>query len=247
MLKNAPKNYLHSRGYLLEINCRLHLLKNVLTIYYDMRIGIIGAGDVGGTLGKRWKQKKHEIMFGVRNLQSQNVNKLIQLDQSLKFGDISEAVAYGDVIVFAIPWTSVEETIINAGNLSGKIVIDPTNPVTADLKGLALDNTSVAEKIAKLANTDKVVKAFNTIGAKTLNNSIFDSNRADLFICGNDSHAKQVVRELAIDIGFDVIDVGPLVNARMLEQLALLWIELAFRQQLGPNIAFKLLRRKAEF
>jgi len=235
------------RGYLLEINCSLHVLKHVVTIYHDMKIGIIGAGDVGGTLGKRWKQKKHEIMFGVRNLQSQNVNKLIQVDQSLKFGDIREAVAFGDVIVFAIPWTSVEETILKAGNLAGKILIDPTNPVTPDLKGLALDNTSVAEKIAKLANTDKVVKAFNTIGAQTLNDSIFDSNRADLFICGNDSHAKRVVKELAIDIGFDVVDVGPLVNARMLEHLALLWIELAFKQKLGPNIAFKLLRRKADF
>ncbi len=212
-----------------------------------MKVGIIGAGDVGGTLGKRWRQKKHEIMFGVRNLESQNVQKLIQADQNFKFGDIKEAVAFGDVIVFAIPWTSVDETILNAGNLSGKILIDPTNPLTPDLKGLALDNTSVAEKIANLANTAKVVKAFNTIGVQTLNNVIFDSHRADLFICGDDSHAKQVVEELATDLGFDVVDVGPLVNARMLEHLALLWLELALRQQLGPNIAFKLLRRKAEF
>jgi 8-hydroxy-5-deazaflavin:NADPH oxidoreductase len=212
-----------------------------------MKIGIIGTGDVGGTLGNRWTQKKHEIMFGVRNLQSQNVQKLIQGDQNLKFGDIREAVAFGDVIVFAIPWTSVEETIRKAGNLSGKILIDPTNPVTSDLKGLALDSTSVTENIAKLANTVKVVKAFNTIGAKTLNNLIFDSQRADLFICGDDSHSKRVVGHLATDIGFDVIDIGPLVNARLLEYLALLWIELAFRQKLGPNIAFKLLRRKAEF
>jgi len=127
------------------------------------------------------------------------------------------------------------------------ILIDPTNPLTADLKGLALDNSSAAEKISNLAKSTKVVKAFNIIGAKTLNNSIFDSQRADIFICGNDSHSKQVVRELAIDIGFDVVDVGPLANARMLEYLALIWIELAFRQQLGPNIAFKLLRRKADF
>lgn len=212
-----------------------------------MKIGIIGAGDVGGILGKRWRQKNHEIMFGVRNLQSLNVKNLIQTDQNLKFGDIREAVAFGDVIVFAIPWTSIEETILSAGNLSGKILIDPTNPLTPDLKGLALDDTSVAEKIANLANTGKVVKAFNTIGAKTIDNLIFDSYRADLFICGDDTHAKRIVEELATDIGFDVIDVGPLVNARMLEHLALLWIELAFRQQLGPNIAFKLLRRKAEF
>ena len=240
-------NLCRHSGYLLEINCSLHLLKHAVTIYRDMKIGIIGAGDVGGTLGKRWRQKKHEIMFGVRNLQSPNVQKLIQADQNLRFGDIKEAVTFGDVIVFAIPWTSVEETILKAGNLGGKILIDPTNPLTPDLKGLALDNTSVAEKIANLANTAKVVKAFNTIGAKTLNNLIFDSYRADVFICGDDSHAKQVVEELATDIGFDVVDVGPLVNARMLENLALLWIELAFRRQLGPNIAFKLLRKKAEF
>jgi len=212
-----------------------------------MKIGIIGAGDVGGTLGKRWRQKGHEIMFGVRNLQSPRIQKLIQMDENFKVGDIREAAAFGDVIVFAIPWTSVEETILNAGNLSGKILIDPTNPLTPDLKRLALDDTSVAEKIANLANTTTVVKAFNAIGAKTLNNLIFDSHRADLFICGDDSHAKRVVEELATDIGFDVVDVGPLVNARMLEQLALLWIELALSQQMGPNIAFKLLRRKDEF
>jgi 8-hydroxy-5-deazaflavin:NADPH oxidoreductase len=212
-----------------------------------MKIGIIGAGDVGGTLGRRWRQKGHEIMFGVRNRQSQNVQKLIQLDKNLEFGEIIETVTFGDVIVLAVPWTAIEETIHRAGNLSNKILIDPTNPLTADLKGLALDNSSAAEKISNLAKSTKVVKAFNIIGAKTLNNSIFDSQRADIFICGNDSHSKQVVRELAIDIGFDVVDAGPLVNARMLEYLALIWIELAFRQQLGPNIAFKLLRRKADF
>lgn len=212
-----------------------------------MKIGIIGAGDVGGTLGMRWRQKGHEIMFGIRNRQSQKVQKLIELDKNLEFGEIRETVAFGDVIVFAVPWNSVEETIRIAGNLTDKILIDPTNPLTPDLKGLALENTSAAEKISNLTKSAKVVKAFNMIGAKTLSNLIYDSQRADLFICGDDSHAKQIVRELAIDIGFDVIDVGPLVNARLLESLALLWIELAFRQQMGPNIAFKLLRRKADF
>lgn len=216
-------------------------------LYLDMKIGIIGAGDVGGTLGMRWRQKGHEIMFGIRNRQSQKVQKLIELDKNLEFGEIRETVAFGDVIVFAVPWNSVEETIRIAGNLTDKILIDPTNPLTPDLKGLALENTSAAEKISNLTKSAKVVKAFNMIGAKTLSNLIYDSQRADLFICGDDSHAKQIVRELAIDIGFDVIDVGPLVNARLLESLALLWIELAFRQQMGPNIAFKLLRRKADF
>ena len=212
-----------------------------------MKIGIIGAGDVGGTLGRSWRQRKHEVMFGVRNLQSHNVQRLIQSDQSLKFGDIREAVQFGDIIVFAIPWTSIEEIVSSSGNLSDKILIDPTNPLTPDLKGLALEKTSVAEKIASIAKDANVVKAFNTVGAKIINNVLFDSNKADLFICGDNTHAKRIVGQLANDIGFDVIDAGPLVNARMLENLALLWIELAFKQQLGPNIAFKLLRRNTEF
>ena len=210
-----------------------------------MKIGIIGAGDVGGTLGKSWRQRKHDIMFGVRNLQSQNVQRLAQMDKSLTFGNINDAVAFGDVILFAIPWTSIEETV-RGRNLSGKIVIDPTNPLTPDLRQLAFDDSSVAERIANLAKGAKVVKAFNTIGAKTLNNLIFGSNRADLFLCGDDTPSKRVVGELAADIGFDVVDIGSLANARMLENLALLWIELALRQELGPNIAFKLLRRKGE-
>jgi predicted dinucleotide-binding enzyme len=210
-----------------------------------MKIGIIGAGDVGGTLGKSWRQRKHDIMFGVRNLQSHNVQRLAQMDKSLTFGNINDAVAFGDVILFAIPWTSIEETV-RGRNLSGKIVIDPTNPLTPDLRQLAFDDSSVAERIANLAKGAKVVKAFNTIGAQTLNNSIFGSNRADLFLCGDDTPSKRVVGELAADIGFDVVDIGSLANARMLENLALLWIELALRQELGPNIAFKLLRRKGE-
>ena len=139
-----------------------------------MKIGIIGAGDVGGTLGMRWRQKGHEIKFGVRNRQSQSVQKLIQLDKNLEFGEIMETVSFGDVIVLAVPWTSIEETILKAGNLSNKILIDPTNPLTPDLKGLAMDSSSAAEKISNLAKSAKVVKAFNMIGAKTLNNLIFD-------------------------------------------------------------------------
>lgn len=211
-----------------------------------MKIGIIGAGDVGGTLGKSWRQRKHDVMFGVRNLQSQNVQRLTEIDKSLMFGNINDAVAFGDVILFAIPWTSIEETVRGSRNLSGKIVIDPTNPLTPDLRQLALDDSSVAERIAELAKGAKVVKAFNTIGAQTLNNLIFGSNRADLFLCGDDTPSKRVVGELAADIGFDVVDIGSLANARMLENLALLWIELALRQELGPNIAFKLLRRMGE-
>jgi NADPH-dependent F420 reductase len=210
-----------------------------------MEIAIIGAGDVGGTLGRLWAKKGHQIMFGVRNLQSHNVLNLIRsIDAGVKVGSIGEAASFADVIVLAIPWMAVEETIKSAGDLSGKILIDPTNPIKADLTGLMIESsTSAAEEIAKWAKDSKVVKAFNSIGAKTLDNLQFGLVRADAFICGDDFKSKTVVKKLATEIGFDTVDAGPLINARVLEYMALLWIHLAYNQQMGPNIAFKLLTR----
>jgi 8-hydroxy-5-deazaflavin:NADPH oxidoreductase len=210
-----------------------------------MEISIIGAGDVGGTLGRIWVKKGHHLMFGVRNLQSHNVLNLIRsINSSVKVGTIGEAASFADVIVLAIPWIAVEETIKSAGDLSGKILIDPTNPVNADLTGLIIESsTSAAEEIAKWAKGSKVVKAFNSIGAKTLDNLQFGLVRADAFICGDDFKSKTVVKKLATEIGFDTVDAGPLINARVLEYLALLWIQLAYSRQMGPNIAFKLLTR----
>jgi 8-hydroxy-5-deazaflavin:NADPH oxidoreductase len=213
--------------------------------YRDMEISIIGAGDVGGTLGRIWVKKGHHLMFGVRNLQSHNVLNLIRsINSSVKVGTIGEAASFADVIVLAIPWIAVEETIKSAGDLSGKILIDPTNPINADLTGLIIESsTSAAEEIAKWAKGSKVVKAFNSIGAKTLDNLQFGLVRADAFICGDDFKSKTVVKKLATEIGFDTVDAGPLINARVLEYMALLWIQLAYSRQMGPNIAFKLLTR----
>lgn len=213
--------------------------------YRDMEIAIIGAGDVGGTLGRLWAKKGHHLMFGVRNLQSHNVLNLIRsINSSVKVGTIGEAASFANVIVLAIPWMAVEETIKSAGNLSGKILIDPTNPINADCTGLIIESsTSAAEEIAKWAKGSKVVKAFNSIGAKTLDNLQFGLVRADAFICGDDFNSKTLVKQLATEIGFDTLDAGPLINARMLEYLALLWIQLAYGRQMGPNIAFKLLTR----
>ena len=213
-----------------------------------MEIAIIGAGDVGGTLGKIWAKKGHQIMFGVRNLQSPNILNLIKFTNSgVKVGTIGEAATFADVIVIAIPWMAVEEAIKSAGDLSGKILIDSTNPINADLTGLVNESsTSAAEEIAEWAKGSKVVKAFNSIGAKTLNNLQFGGLRADAFICGDDFKAKVVVKKLATEIGFDPVDAGPLVNARVLEYMALLWIQLAYIRQMGPNIAFKLLTRAGD-
>ena len=103
--------------------------------------------------------------------------------------------------------------------------------------------TSVAEQIAAAVSGARVVKAFNSTGAGNMDNPDYDGMAASMFICGDDAPAKQVVAQLAQELGFDVVDAGGLTVARYLEPLAFLWVNQAYVQGEGPNIAFKLLRR----
>ncbi|SRR6266404_4139998 len=126
----------------------------------------------------------------------------------------------------------------------GKILIDCTNPLKPDLSGLSIgQSTSAAEQIADLAKGARVVKAFNTTGAGNMANPKFGPQDATMFICGDDGSAKATVVKLAEELGFEAVDAGPLLAARYLEPLAMLWIHLAFKMGWGTNFAFKILKR----
>jgi len=209
-----------------------------------MKIGIIGAGNVGGNLGKLWAGKSHDVMFGVRDPQSAKIKALlVSIGLNARAGSVHEAASFAEVVVLTTPWPATQDAIQTAGDLTGKILVDCTNPLAPDLSGLSIGHTtSAAEELARWAPGARVVKAFNTIGAQRMLNPQFGSQAASLFICGDDEAAKSVVTKLTEETGFEVIDAGPLSNARLLEPLAMLWIYLAYKQGLGPNIAFKLLR-----
>jgi hypothetical protein len=209
-----------------------------------MKIAIIGAGHVAGSLAKQWAGQGHDIVFGVRDPKNPKVHDLLDsIGAHARAEDVAEAAAVGEVVVLATPWSAAQDAIRAAGDISGKILIDCTNPLLPDVSGLSIGRTtSAAEEIAGWASGARVVKAFNTIGAERMLHPQFGSQAASLFICGDDEMAKSVVAGLAEEIGFDVIDAGPLTVARLLEPLAMLWIHLAYKQGLGPNIAFKLLR-----
>ncbi|WP_287587370.1 NADPH-dependent F420 reductase [Candidatus Borrarchaeum sp.] len=206
-----------------------------------MKIGILGTGNVGRALAKPWAEKGHEIVFG-----SRDPNKALEIAESMGKNVCSstyeEAAQWAEVVVLAVPYTAALDVLRDAGDLTGKILVDCTNPIAPGLSGLLIGlTTSAAEEIAKMTSA-KVVKAFNTMGVGVMANVQFGSETASNFICGDDE-AKSVVRSLGEDIGFDVIDIGPLSNARLLEPLAMLWIYLAFKHGMGTDIAFKLLRR----
>ncbi|MDB4909362.1 MAG: 8-hydroxy-5-deazaflavin:NADPH oxidoreductase [Gemmatimonadetes bacterium] len=204
-----------------------------------MRLGIIGAGHVGGTLGRLFEAQGHDVRFGVRDPNAQAAGGLPRN----RSGSVAEVAAFGDVIILAIPWNAAKDAIAAAGSLAGKTVIDCINPVLPDLSGLALGTTtSAAEEIARLIPEAKVVKCFNTLGHTNLANPMFGDQKASMLFAGDDAGAKLIVSELGNQLGFDMVDAGPLTQARWLEAMGILWITMALKYGGSQRSAFKLLR-----
>jgi predicted dinucleotide-binding enzyme len=210
-----------------------------------MKIGIIGSGNVGGTLGDRWAKGGHQVVFGSRNPGAGDMQQLLtRAGSNARAATLQEAVKSSDVLLLATPWPATKEIVQGLGDLTGKVLIDAVNPLFPDLSGLTLGTTtSAAEQVAAWARGAKVVKAFNTIGSNIMENAAFGAEKPVLFYCGDDAGAKGQVKQLAGELGFDGVDAGPLTQARLLEPFALLWISLAFKAGLGREFAFKLLRR----
>lgn len=209
-----------------------------------MKIAIIGAGNVGGTLGSRLAQGGHAVVFSSRNPESPEMKQLLtKAGRNATAASVPQAAARSEVVLLATPWPATKAAIESAGNLSGKVLIDATNPLLPDLSGLDLGtNTSAAEQVARWASGAKVVKAFNTVGANIMADPSFGSDRVVLPYCGDDATAKGTVKTLIAELGFEPLDAGPLTQARVLEPFALFWISLAFSSY-GRDIAFKFLRR----
>ncbi len=209
-----------------------------------MLIGIIGAGNIGGVLGKIWSAKGHSILLGVRNPSSQKAQlALKETGVNARITTIKEAAEQSEIVALATPWEAIGEVAFHIAEMKNKILIDCTNPMKPNPEWPLAEGTSAAEEIQKRMPGFRVVKAFNTIGAGNFSEPQFGNTPADTFICGNDDEAKKIVSTLAEDIGFTVVDVGELKNAELLESMAKLWITLAYQQGIGPNIAFKLLHK----
>lgn len=202
-----------------------------------MQIGILGTGSVGGNLGQAFAAAGHRVKFGSRSPDSDKVQRLVaSIGEQASAGTNEEALAFGELVVIALPWSVVEKTLPGLGDWSGKIVVDATNRLIP-----GQPDQSAAEIVAGLVPGAAVVKAFNTIGAEHFVDPIIDGQAVSMFICSDDAQAKSTVGELVTALGFDLVDAGPLANARLLESLAELWIYL-MRSGAGRNIGFKLLR-----
>lgn len=210
-----------------------------------MRIGIIGSGNVGGALGTRWAQAGHTVTFGSRNPGGDDMRQLTaKAGETVRAASFQEAAEVSEVLLLATPWPATRNVAEGLGDLAGKVLIDATNPLLPSLAGLEYGmTTSGAEQVAGWVRGARLVKAFNTVGFNIMANPAFGPDRPVMFYCGDDAAAKQTVRPLIEQLGFEPMDAGPLVQARLLEPFALLWVSLAYAQGQGREIGFKFLRR----
>jgi predicted dinucleotide-binding enzyme len=201
-----------------------------------VKIAIIGAGNVGRALGGAWRVD-HDITYGVR---SPDDAKYADLGAPTSSNE--EAAAGSEVVALCTPWQATEEAVKACGDLTGKVLIDCTNPLTPDFTALEIGHTtSGAEQVAEWAVGARVCKAMNQIGAPMMAHPQLPSAPV-MFVCGDDEAAKQVTADLVTQLGFETVDAGDLMLARLLEPYALIWIHLALRRGFGTDWAFGLIR-----
>jgi NADPH-dependent F420 reductase len=211
----------------------------------DVKIGIIGVGNVGGNLGIRLAKSGHAVRFGVKP--GKDVTELLQrCEGKAQAAAVPEVAAWADVLFIAVPASAAVAAVRDAGNLAGKVVVDCNNPVAWGADGPTLapvPEGSLTAAIARAAPGARVVKGFNTFGAEFHLDPHIASTRVDVQLAGDDAEAKKTVAAIAERAGFNPMDCGPLRNAALLENLALLWIHLAVKGGQGRHVAFKLLQR----
>jgi predicted dinucleotide-binding enzyme len=172
--------------------------------------------------------KGFDIAIGNKNPQKA-VALAKEIGAKAKGGSVKDAVSQADVIFLAVKYEDAAAALKTAGDLSNKVLIDISNPITADFKGLTIGHsTSAAEEIQKLSPGAKVVKAFNTIFAELLPSETRKGRQVQVFIASDDEIAKTRVSDLVKAIGFSPVDSGTLYNSRFLEPMGEMNILLGF-------------------
>jgi 8-hydroxy-5-deazaflavin:NADPH oxidoreductase len=178
-----------------------------------MKIGIIGSGNIGGTAAQLFADAGHQVTIS----NSRGPQSLRDFEKSggsnIKAMTIEEAIAFGDVILLAIPWIKRQE-LPSSGLLNGKIVIDAMNPYSENFEVINLEPSSSSEEVAKQLKGARVIKAFNTMYYQHLktkgNTKLPKEDRTVLFVAGDDAQAKSIISKLIDEIGFTPIDTGSL-------------------------------------
>jgi predicted dinucleotide-binding enzyme len=204
-----------------------------------IKIVVLGAGNIGGTLGSKWVAAGHQVVFGVNNPNGEKAGKLrSNLGDRAAIYTTAEALATNpDVVVLAIPGPAMDATIAQyADQLDGKIVID-----TANKMGASTHNSFAA--LQQHTPHARIYRAFNSLGWENFANPLFNGIAADLFFCGTGGEPRATVEQLISDIGLQPVYLGGVEQVGVIDSLLGLWIALAVGQGKGRQLAFKVLTK----
>lgn len=201
-----------------------------------MKIAFLGGGSFGGNLAQLLAQSGHDVVVGLRDTGRARSGATYRCDS------FEHAIAHGEVVVIALPYLVCATVLPKfAGQLSGKIVVDATNPLREDWSPLPLGaENSAAEELSRLLPSARLVKAFNTIFADIIRAEQLEqrAERLTAFIAGDDLAANRIIAEIAASAGFAPLVTGRLGNARYLEAMANLNIQIAVVHGGGTNAGY---------
>jgi predicted dinucleotide-binding enzyme len=224
-------------------------IRHIGAYVVTVKIGVLGSGPVGRSLGAGFATNGHDIKLGSRTPEKEEVQDWLKTTKGkVTAGTFSEAAAHGESIILCSLGEAAENVIKLAGtkNFDGKLVIDATNPLDFSKgmpPGLFLGTTdSLGERVQRMLPNAKVVKCFNIVNNQTMTNPEMKEGLPDMIICGNDEGAKRQVATLLKEFGWgEPIDIGAIDGARWLEAYTALWVRLAMK--LGSwSIAAKILK-----
>ena len=190
------------------------------------KVGIIGNGNVGSALARGLQRAGHDV-------------RAVGNDETA----IRETASWAEIVLLAVPFAAIDDVVQEIGDaVAGKTLVDVTNALDANMSLAVGFTTSGADELQKKLPQARVVKAFNTQFAQHMDSGRLGDQRLTAFVAGDDAAAKSDVIELATAIGFEAVDAGPLANARLLEPLGYLNIQLGYVLGLGTQIGLKLVR-----
>ena len=211
-----------------------------------MKIAIIGIGNVGSALARGLMKTSHQLVLGARN-PGDAAAKALAAETKAELAVPAEAAKSAELIILALPWNAAEEAVKSLGDLSGKIVIDCTNPLGMIDGALALTlgySTSAGEIVAGWLPGAHVVKTLNQVGAEMMADAAGLSPKPVMFMAGDHAEAKTKVATLLSDLGFEPLDAGDITKSRLLEPFGMVWINQALFRGKGRNWAFAAVERR---
>jgi predicted dinucleotide-binding enzyme len=198
-------------------------------------VAVSGAGKSGGPLARKWSGAGHRITFGARDPDKAALRGLADAIGA-RTASVAEAIAAGDVVLFAIPGASMAETVAGAGaDLDGKIVIDAANNVGGE-------SMHSAATIARAAPGAAYFRAFNTLGWELFDEPTVGGIQVDLFYCGPDGAPRASVERLIADVGLRPVWVGGPEEVEVVDGLLRLWFTLVAKRRLGRRLALRMMQ-----